>query len=170
MKRRLWLGTALAAAAGGAGVAWWRAQPQGTPAPDTLWTLELQRPQGDSLKLSQLQGAPLLVNFWATWCPPCVKEMPALDRFSRDFVARGGRVLGVAIDGVAPVRDFLQRHPVSYDVVLAGLAGSELMRQLGNQAGVLPFTALIDAQGFIRHRKPGETTQEELSRWLRTLG
>jgi hypothetical protein len=59
---------------------------------------------------------------------------------------------------------------VSYDVVLAGLAGSELMRQLGNQAGVLPFTALIDAQGFIRHRKPGETTQEELSRWLRTLG
>lgn len=170
MKRRLWLTTAVAAAASGAGLAWWRVRPQGTPAPDALWTLELERPQGGSVSLATLRGQPLLVNFWATWCPPCIKEMPALDRFSRDFAASGGRVLGVAIDGAAPVREFLQHRPVGYEVALAGLAGSDLMRQLGNSGGVLPFTVLLDAKGVIRQRKPGETTQEELSRWAAALG
>jgi thiol-disulfide isomerase/thioredoxin len=148
----------------------WRSRPQGTPAPDTLWQLELERPQGERLKLALLQGVPLLVNFWATWCPPCVKEMPALDRFSREISQRGGKVLGIAIDGAAPVRDFLQRQPVSYDIALAGMAGSDLMRQLGNQMGVLPFSVLIDAKGIIRQRKSGETTQEELLDWIRALG
>ena len=169
MKRRLWIGTAVAAAAGGAGLAWWRSQPQGTPAPETLWSLELERPQGGPLALSAFRGQPLLVNFWATWCPPCVKEMPEIDRFSRDFKARGGRVLGVAIDGPAPVREFLQRRPVGYDIALAGLAGSELMRQLGNAGGVLPYTVLLDARGHIRQQKPGETTHEELARWASAL-
>lgn len=170
MRRRLWLTTAAAAAAGGAGLAWWRMQPRGQPVPQSLWTLQLERPQGGSLALSTLRGQPLLLNFWATWCPPCVKEMPELDRFSRDFAQRGGRVLGVAIDGAAPVRDFLQHRPVGYDIVLAGLAGSELMRQLGNQAGVLPFSALIDAEGSLRKQHSGETTRQELSRWVADLG
>jgi thiol-disulfide isomerase/thioredoxin len=170
MKRRVWLGTAAAAAAGGAGLAWWRLQPRGQPAPQALWALELERPQGGSLALSTLRGKALLINFWATWCPPCVKEMPELDRFSRDFAARGGRVLGVAIDGVAPVRDFLQQRPVGYDIVLAGLGGSELMRQLGNQAGVLPFSVLLDAAGSLRRQHSGETTREELSRWVAEIG
>ena len=170
MRRRLWLTTAAVAAAGGAGLAWWRTQPRGQPVPQELWTLQLERPQGGSLALSTLRGQPLLLNFWATWCPPCVKEMPELDRFSRDFAQRGGRVLGVAIDGAAPVREFLQYRPVSYDIVLAGLAGSELMRQLGNQAGVLPFSALLDAEGNLRKHHSGETTREELSRWVADLG
>lgn len=169
MKRRIWLGTAAAAAAGGASLAWWRLQPRGQPVPSVLWTLELERPQGGRLALNTLRGQPLLINFWATWCPPCVKEMPELDLFSRDFAANGGRVLGVAIDGAAPVRDFLQQRPVGYEVVLGGLGGSELMRQLGNQAGVLPFSALIDATGSLRRQHSGETTREELGRWAAQL-
>ena len=170
MKRRLVLTTAVAAAAAGAGVAWWRLQPRSVVAPDTLWQLALERPQGGELALASLQGKPLLLNFWATWCPPCVKEMPALDRFSRDFAARGGRVLGLAIDQPAPVRDFLRQRPVGYDIALAGLAGSDLMRQLGNQAGVLPFTVLLDAAGAIRQQHAGETSAEQLARWADALG
>ena len=170
MKRRLWLATAAVAGAGGAGLAWWRAQPRGTPAPAALWALELERPQGGRLALAALRGQPLLLNFWATWCPPCVKEMPELDRFSRDFAARGGRVLGVALDAAAPVRDFLQHRPVGYDIALAGLAGTDLMRQLGNQHGVLPFTVLLDATGHLRRHRPGETTRDELLRWAAELG
>ncbi|NML15167.1 TlpA family protein disulfide reductase [Azohydromonas caseinilytica] len=170
MKRRLWLTTAAVAAAGGAGLAWWRSQPRGTPAPAALWALELERPQGGRLALATLRGQPLLLNFWATWCPPCVKEMPELDRFSRDFAARGGRVLGVAIDGPAPVREFLQQRPVGYDIALGGLAGTDLMRQLGNQAGVLPFTVLLDAAGHLHQSHAGETTREELLRWAESLG
>jgi thiol-disulfide isomerase/thioredoxin len=169
MMRRHWLATAALAAAGGAGVALWRAQSAGTPAPAELWTLALEQPQGGQLALSTLRGQPLLLNFWATWCPPCVREMPELDRFSRDFATRGGRVLGVAIDAAAPVRDFLQRQPVGYGVALGGLAGSELMRLLGNQAGVLPFTVLLDAQGRLRQRRPGATTHDELLRWAAEL-
>ncbi|WP_232539831.1 TlpA disulfide reductase family protein [Azohydromonas aeria] len=163
------LTTAVAAAAAGAGVAWWRLRPHGAVVPDALWQLALERPQGGELALAALRGQPLLLNFWATWCPPCVKEMPVLDRFSRDFAARGGRVLGLAIDQPAPVRDFLRQRPVGYDIALAGLAGSDLMRQLGNQAGVLPFTVLIDAAGAIRQQHAGEITAQQLVRWAAGL-
>lgn len=127
------------------------------------------RPDGQALDWAGLQGKPLLVNFWATWCPPCVKEMPELDRFQRDFKDAGWRVVGLAIDGPTPVKEFLKKVQVGFDIGLAGFGGTELAQTLGNQAGGLPFTVLIDAQGRIRHRKMGATHFDELATWAREI-
>ena len=119
--------------------------------------------------MAGFRGRPLLVNFWATWCPPCVREMPELDRFSRDFAGRGWRVVGVAADQAGPVLEFLRRTPVSFPIGLAGFAGVELSRKLGNLSGALPFSLLLAADGRVLHRKLGETRFDELASWASAL-
>ncbi len=133
--------------------------------PDGFWQHQFEQPSGGPLDWAALQGRPLLINFWATWCPPCVKEMPELDRFHEAFGPRGWQVVGLAIDGPTPVREFLGRTPVRFPIGLAGMDGTDLAASLGNTAGGLPFTVLVDAQGRIRQRKMGATHYEELAAW-----
>ena len=170
MKRRTrMLGTAGAAAAL-AGVAWQqRRAPTGEPAPPTLWQLRLARPEGGELDFASLRGAPLLLNFWATWCAPCIKEMPELDQFQREYAPQGWRVVGVAVDNPGAVRDFLKKAPVSYAIGLAGFDGSQLSRDLGNDKGGLPFTVLIDRAGAVRQRRAGQIHLAELKAWAADL-
>ncbi len=141
----------------------------GDPVPANFWAQSFERPQGGELKLATLQGKPMLVNFWATWCPPCVKEMPELDHFHREFAPQGWAVLGLAVDGPTPVREFLGKVRVGFDIGLAGFGGTELAQALGNEAGGLPFSVIVDAQGRIAHRKMGATSFDELSTWARAL-
>jgi len=168
VKRRTWLigGAGVAAAAAGLG---WRAWSESRRAAQIdaigLWQMRFERPDGSELAMSSLRGQPLVLNFWATWCPPCVKEMPELDRFQRQFAARGWRVLGLAVDRPAPVREFLVRSPVSYGIAMAGFSGTDLSRQLGNESGGLPFTAVFDRAGRVAHRKLGETNFDQLAAW-----
>ena len=168
---RRWLlgGVALAALAGGV---WWssaRRNAGGEPAPAGFWGLNFDSPSGPPLALAALRGRPLLVNFWATWCAPCVREMPQLDRFYVDHAPKGWQVIGLAIDGPTPVRAFLKQVKIGFPVGLAGLDGTELVRQLGNEAGGLPFTVAFDAAGRVVRRKLGETHYEELAAWAREL-
>jgi thiol-disulfide isomerase/thioredoxin len=135
-----------------------------------LWGLQFDQPGGGTLAMASLRGKPLLLNFWATWCAPCVKEMPQIDRFHRDFQPQGWQVVGLAIDGPTPVRDFLARIPVGFPIGLAGFEGSELSRTLGNERGGLPFTVVFDRAGGIVQRKLGETHYEEMAGWARALG
>ena len=130
-----------------------------------FWRSSFTQPDGQILAMATLRGTPLVLNFWATWCPPCIKEMPELDRFAKAFAARGGRVLGLAVDNPAAVRQFLARTPISYTIGLAGFEGSELSRQLGNATGALPFTAVFGRTGAVVQRKLGETSFDELMRW-----
>lgn len=170
MKRRHWLigGAAGAALAAGLG---WRLRGEALrgaapdPAVESLWSQRFERPGGGELLMASLRGRPLVVNFWATWCPPCIKEMPEIDRFQREFAARGWRVVGLAVDRPQPVRDFLARSPVGYDIGMAGFDGTDLSRRLGNESGALPFTVVFGRDGAILHRKLGETSFDELSRW-----
>jgi thiol-disulfide isomerase/thioredoxin len=119
--------------------------------------------------MASLHGRPLVLNFWATWCPPCIKELPELERFHREWSPKGWRVVGLAVDGAKPVREFLQKQPLSFAIGMAGLDGSTLGRQLGNEQGGLPFTAVFDRRGRLAHRKLGQTDFEELSTWARGL-
>jgi thiol-disulfide isomerase/thioredoxin len=166
--RRRWLtaGVALTAAAAGAGSAWWfSSRNAGPDRADALWPLSFDAPAGGTVALSSFRGKPLLLNFWATWCPPCVEEMPMLDAFSREHAPRGWQVLGLAIDQPSAVRQFLGRTKVTYPIGLAGLAGTELTRTLGNSSGGLPFTVVVAADGSVRDRKMGKITPADLSRW-----
>ena len=115
--------------------------------------------------MRSFHGKPLLLNFWATWCPPCVEEMPLLDRFFAENSGKGWQVLGLAVDQVAPVTRFLQHTPVRFPIALAGLAGTDLSRTLGNSGGGLPFSVVFDAAGAIAQRKMGQLAPQDLQQW-----
>jgi thiol-disulfide isomerase/thioredoxin len=166
-RRALLFGVGAAAALAGIGGGVWQARRRAAE-PPALWALRFARPDGGELALAEFRGRPLLINFWATWCPPCVRELPAIDRFAGTFRA-SVQVIGLAVDREQPVREFLARQPVAFPVGLAALDGTELSRTLGNGAGGLPFTALLDAGGAIVQRKAGETTYDELAAWARRL-
>lgn len=170
MQRRLWLtgGVAAAAALAGGGVAWWKFQPHAVEigAEAAWWDLAFDTPAGDAtVSLAAMRGQPLLVNFWATWCPPCVEELPLLNAFYRAQRARGWQMLGVAVDQPSAVRSFLQRIPLDFPVGMAGLGGTELSKSLGNVSGALPFTVLFGADGAVAARKLGQVKPEDLAQW-----
>jgi thiol-disulfide isomerase/thioredoxin len=169
------VGVGAGAALAGAGLAAWRLTPRGDaaalePAVTALFQQRLPRPDGGELDFATLRGKPLLLNFWATWCPPCVREMPLLDRFARERAAAGWQVVGVAVDGPTPVREFLQRQPVGFPVGLAGFGGADLARSLGNAGGALPFTVVLAADGRVVARKMGEAHAEDLAAWAAAAG
>ena len=171
-KRRhmLWMGLAGAVGLSSA-VGWqlYRHQVQAKAAQlDALWASEFESPAGGPVSLKGFQGRPLVVNFWATWCPPCVAEMPLLDAFFQQNQTKGWQVLGLAIDQPSQVRRFLSQYPMSYPIALAGLNGPDLMRQLGNESGALPFTLVIKADGQVLQTKLGKLSENEVQNWLKS--
>ena len=168
MNRRLALmaGSAVAAGAAGAGVALWKSHSGGDGAAAALWPMRFDTPTGGSLTLASLRGRPLLLNFWATWCPPCISELPLLDRFFREQQAGGWQVVGLAVDNLAPVRGFLDKRPVGFPIGLAGLEGVALSRQLGNAGGALPFSVVFDRDANIVQRKLGVIAESDLQHWV----
>lgn len=167
--RRRWLyaGVAGAAALGGAGVAWWKFQPHAMEngAEKALWALEFETPDGATLPLQRFLGKPLLINFWATWCAPCVEELPLLNAFYREHAPKGWQVVALAIDQPSSVRKFLTKLPLEFPVGLAGMQGTDLGRSLGNLTGGLPFTVVLGGEGRVLHRKMGQVTAQDLQQW-----
>lgn len=139
----------------------WFALPQSQPLA-ALWQLKLPTLGGKELALNSLKGGPLLINFWATWCPPCVEEMPMLERFYQEYASNGVQMLGIAADKAASVEVFLTRSPVSFPIVLAGFEGISISKALGNEAGGLPHTLLISAKSDILFSKKGQLTADDI--------
>jgi len=163
----MYAGVAALAAIAGAGVAWKRQvldamSPQALAA---LWAAEFDTPAGETFSMKALQGRPLVINFWATWCTPCIEEMPLIDAFFRENVSKGWQVLGLAIDQPSRVRQFLTQFPVNYKIGLAGLNGTELGKMLGNDVGGLPFTVVLDANGHLIQRKLGKLAPNDIKKW-----
>ncbi len=171
LKRRTSLvgGVASAAALAGMGAWWWQTSRQPQPIDAAFWQLKLPRPDGGELSMASLRGQPLIINFWATWCAPCIKELPDLDAFAVAHRAQGWRVVGLAVDKPEAVAQFLRRTPLSIEIGIAGFDGTELAQQLGNPRAVLPFTLMVDAQGRVRQHKLGATTLAELQGWAAAL-
>lgn len=92
-------------------------------------------PDGQVLNPAIWQNRLVLVNFWASWCPPCVAEMPALDQLSQDLAQRQVIFIGVGIDSPSNIREFLLKTPVSYPIVIGGMEGSQIGKSLGNTQG-----------------------------------
>ena len=172
MKRRnvLFASTAVAAGLAGVGTAWWwrdhrQASLTAHSSVDSFWALEMETPHGEMLKISSLAGQPLLVNFWATWCPPCVEELPLLNRFHQEQQARGWRVLGLAVDQPSAVRAWLKKSPLDFPIAMAGLGGTDLSKRMGNLTGGLPFSVAFSASGEVLQRKSGQLLPADLVNW-----
>lgn len=134
---------------------------RGDPAP----ALRLPTLDGGTLTLAQFRGRPLLVNVWASWCEPCVREMPELDRLARAQPADGLQVLGIALDRPEDVRAFLQRIPIAYPIALETPGPADASVRLGDTQGLLPYSVLIDANGRIVRQKLGPFAPGEAERW-----
>jgi thiol-disulfide isomerase/thioredoxin len=170
-------GIATAAALAGAGVAYWQTKLETTDeaakhAADghsglsDLWQMQFDTPDGGKLAMQSMKGKPLLINFWATWCAPCVEELPLLERFYSQNKAKSVQIIGLAADKPAAVQNFLKKLPLSFPIGITDLSGIALSKSWGNLAGGLPFSVMLAADGHVMQRKMGKLSEEDLKIWL----
>jgi thiol-disulfide isomerase/thioredoxin len=112
-------------------------------------------------------GRPLLINFWASWCAPCIEEMPELQRYFAEQGRNGTQVVGIALDDKAAVHAFLERVPVSYPILLDTAGPADSSVRLGNPRGVLPYSVLLSADGKLLKQRIGPFTPGEIDSWAR---
>lgn len=133
------------------------------PAPvAALFQQQLKDAKGAEQSLAQWRGQGLLVNFWATWCAPCVEEMPELSALQAEQQGKKLQIIGIGIDSPANIAEFAEKHKIAYPVYVGGMSGTELSRQLGNAHGGLPFTVLIGADGQVKKTYLGRLKFEQL--------
>jgi thiol-disulfide isomerase/thioredoxin len=137
-----------------------------------LWSLKLDTPIGTPLLLSTFKGKPLLINFWATWCAPCIEEMPLLDKFHLEnrHVNNGLQLLAIAADKAESVVKFIGKIPVQFPIAISGFDGVALSKALGNVAGGLPYSVLISKNSSVLFKKEGQLTTNDLQTILQLVG
>lgn len=173
MNRRPWIyivGISLVALSLGIFTSQWiyRTSLADDPAIKAFFANPWKTPDGKSVNTDDWRGKVLVVNFWASWCPPCVEEMPTLDQLQGEFLSQNVLFVGIGIDSPSNIRQFLEMMPVSYPIVIGGLEGSALSKQMGNAQGALPYTIIIDAKGKAISSKLGKISEEELRKAIKS--
>ena len=118
---------------------------------------------GKERRMDEWDGEVVLLNFWASWCPPCRREIPAFIDLQEDFGDEGLQIVGVAIDDRQAVIDFTDPMGVNYPILLGGEEGIGIAEAYGNRMGVLPYTILVDREGRIVNRWREELSYDEVS-------
>ncbi len=175
MNRRLLLSAGVAVAAtvaGGLTLMSRKSQNAAAPAAESdpipaLMQLQMPDLNGATHSLADFKGQPMVVNFWATWCAPCVKEMPELDALQKKYPHI--RFVGIGVDTAANMQKFVEKVQVSYPLWVIGAGAIDTLRKLGNPSGGLPFTLVFNADGGISRKILGEIQPDDLNQTLSSL-
>jgi thiol-disulfide isomerase/thioredoxin len=133
-----------------------------TNATINLFTQSFPDAHGKIHNISQWKGKLLVVNFWATWCAPCVQEMPELSALQAEKFSKNVQIIGIGIDSSANISEFELKYKIAYPLYVAGVSGTDLLHRFGNQTGGLPFTVLIGRDGRFKKAYLGRLKMDEL--------
>ncbi|WP_262965960.1 TlpA family protein disulfide reductase [Methylobacter psychrophilus] len=125
--------------------------------------------EGNQHNISEWQGKIRIINFWATWCPPCIKEIPEFIALQEQYAAKGVQFIGIAIDDQESVEKYLASTKINYPILIGEVNGIALAHQLGNIVDAVPFTLIVNQQGQIIHRQPGEFSREQIMAIIKPL-
>jgi thiol-disulfide isomerase/thioredoxin len=146
-----------------------RTESPNTAAVSALTVAQFKDLSGQPGSLEQWQGRVLVVNFWASWCPPCLEEIPGLVRIHGELAPKGLQIVGIAVDSADNARTSAAQLGVSYPVLVAGMEVIDLTRRLGNRAGALPYTVILDRKGKVVATHLGLISAAELTRIITPL-
>jgi len=152
---------------------WWMATTSSTPEGvavarrgESMPAMTLVSLDGDRVRVpTAYAGRPLLINVWASWCGPCVREMPALQRFAGDQGGNGVQVVGIALDDIDAVRAFVRNTGVRYPILIDAPGPTDAGVRLGNPKGVLPYSVLVSADGRLLRQHLGPFADDEIAQW-----
>ena len=150
--------------------------PRPAAAPEPAARVPARRPEctlpdldGNAPQLAEWDGRPVIVNFWATWCAPCRRELPLLNHLQQVYAPKGLQVVGIAVDFADDVRTFLQKMPLHYPVLVGEDEGLEAARAFGVETMAFPFSAFIDSSGRVLLVHLGELHQDQADVILATV-
>jgi thiol-disulfide isomerase/thioredoxin len=143
--------------------------PTSSSSTHALFTANFPDENGKPQSLKQYEGKVVVLNFWASWCEPCREEMPELSELHNSYKDKNVVVLGVAIEDVAGINDFLKETKVSYPLFAADVQGMDIATSMGNNKGVLPYTVIIKADGTVAKTYFGRITKPLLEKTLKTI-
>lgn len=134
-----------------------------------LESFSLPDMSGTLTPISNWQGKILIINFWATWCPPCLKEIPDFIELQAEYASKNVQFIGIAIDDVQFVEDYISFIDINYPILIAKTEGEQLARKLGNVMNAIPFTIIINQQSQVIFRHPGELSKQRIRELLEPL-
>lgn len=143
----------------------------GSPPPSPMegfsapgFTLDLLGSDSSNEKasLSDYRGQVVMINFWATWCPPCREEMPVFSKLQEEFAQHDVHFIGIAIDDLEAVQEFIDSYAIDFTILLGDTQAIALSERLGNRFSALPFTVIVDKRGKVKLRHAGGIKEEQL--------
>ncbi len=140
-----------------------------SPEAESLPDFSLSDLEQHSRHSTEWRGKVLVINFWASWCPPCLEELPRFTEFQQRYGAQGLQIVSIAIDDRAPARELAARYHLNFPVLVGEEDAIALSKQMGNRILVLPYTAIFDRSGTLRHTSAGAISESELEEQLQPL-
>lgn len=135
--------------------------------PDELPAFTMKDTDGVTRSSSEWSGKVLIVNYWATWCPPCLEEMPTLIEIQSKYAPQGVQVVGIAVDKLEQVKEFMELYGVNFPVVVGGDDAIQLGQKMGNHISALPYTAIFDQDGKTLYAQPGKISFQSLEETIK---